>query len=204
MDLPPADEAPVERADAARNRRRILAAAARLYADRGAAHVAMNDIAREAGVGRGTLYRRYPDRASIAVALLDEHERRLQEELLRGAPPLGPGAPPADRLAAFYDAMVQLLDDHAPLALGAEVGRSRFETGAYGFWRAHVRMLAVDAGLEDPDAMTEPLLAPLAPEVFVRQRETGLSVERISAALRVLAHAALGDPRRRDRAVTTP
>nr|WP_255559554.1 TetR/AcrR family transcriptional regulator [Mumia sp. zg.B17] len=54
----------------------------------------MNDIARAAGVGRGTLYRRYPDRASIATALLDEHERRLQEALLSGPPPLGPGARP--------------------------------------------------------------------------------------------------------------
>jgi AcrR family transcriptional regulator len=52
----------------------------------------MEDIARAAGVGKGTLYRRYPDRASIAVALLDTHERALQEQLLRGPPPLGPGA----------------------------------------------------------------------------------------------------------------
>ncbi|MDD9349056.1 TetR/AcrR family transcriptional regulator [Mumia sp.] len=194
MNLPRADEAQPERADAARNRRRILDAAARLYAERGAAHVTMNDIARAAGVGRGTLYRRYPDRASIATALLDEHERRLQEALLSGPPPLGPGAPPADRLAAFYDAMTQLLEDHAPLALGAEVGRSRFIVGAYGFWRVHVRMLVAEAGVADPDAMVEPLLAPLAPEVFVRQRELGLSVERIAAGLGVLAHGVLGHP----------
>ena len=38
----------------------------------------MEDIARAAGVGKGTLYRRYRDRAALAVALLDEHERRLQ------------------------------------------------------------------------------------------------------------------------------
>lgn len=74
----------------------------------------MEDLARAAGVGKGTLYRRFPDRASIAVALLDEHERTLQERLLRGPPPLGPGAPPAERLAAFYAAMVDLL--LAPLA----------------------------------------------------------------------------------------
>ncbi|MFC7109371.1 TetR/AcrR family transcriptional regulator [Nonomuraea rubra] len=106
----------------------------------------MDDIAKLAGVGRGTLYRRYPDRASIAVALLDEHERDLQERLLRGEPPLGPGAPPAERLAAFYAAMVRLLEDHSHLVLGSEVGRSRFETGAYGFWRAHVRALLTAAG----------------------------------------------------------
>ncbi|WP_262852430.1 TetR/AcrR family transcriptional regulator [Mumia quercus] len=191
MDLPRADAPPAERADAARNRQRILRAAARLYAERGAANVSMNDIAREAGVGRGTLYRRYPDRASIAVALLDEHERDLQERLLHGPPPLGPGAPPAERLAAFYDAMTDLLEAHAHLALGAEVGQSRFATGAYGFWRAHVRMLAVEAGADDPDALVDLLLAPVAPEVFVRQRELGVSVARIATALGHLARGAL-------------
>src|SRR3954454_4524880 len=118
-----------ERADAARNRAKILAAADELLTAHGAADVTMEDIARAAGVGRGTLYRRYPDRAAIAVALLDSHERVLQEHLLRGEPPLGPGAPPAERLAAFYTAMIDLLRKHLHLALGAEVGQSRFEPG---------------------------------------------------------------------------
>ncbi|WP_216208012.1 TetR/AcrR family transcriptional regulator [Amycolatopsis aidingensis] len=177
-----------ERADAARNRARVLAAAERLFAERGAANVTMDEIAREAGVGRGTLYRRYPDRAAIAVALLDEHERALQEQLLRGEPPLGPGAPPAQRLAAFYAAMVGLLDRHGHLVLGAEVGHSRFGTGAYGFWRAHVRALAVQGGAPDPDALADVLLAPLAPELFRYQREqAGLDLDRITATLRTLA-----------------
>ena len=174
-----------ERADAARNRAKILAAAEELFTTHGAAEVTMEDIARAAGVGRGTLYRRYPDRAAIAVALLDEHERRLQESLLRGDPPLGPGAPPAERLAAFYAAMVALLERHAHLVLGTEVGHSRFTTGAYGFWRAHVRTLA--AGAPDPDVLADVLLAPLAPELFLHQTGRGISPERIAASLRELA-----------------
>src|SRR4029453_15216480 len=121
-----------ERGDAARNRRRVLAAAEELFAARGAGEVTMEDIARAAGVGKGTLYRRFPDRASIAVALLDEHERALQEQLLRGPPPLGPGAPPAERLAAFYAAMVELLERHLHLVLGAETGSRRVATGGHG------------------------------------------------------------------------
>jgi AcrR family transcriptional regulator len=39
----------------------------------------MDQIARAAGVGRATLYRRYPDPVAFAVALLDKHERELQD-----------------------------------------------------------------------------------------------------------------------------
>ncbi|WP_280509792.1 helix-turn-helix domain-containing protein [Nocardia farcinica] len=181
-----------ERADAARNRARILAAAADLFATRDPRGVTMDDIAKAAGVGRGTLYRRYPDTGAIAVALLDRHERALQEQLLHGEPPLGPGAAPADRLAAFYRAMVDLLDAHAALALGAEGGGARFRTGAYGFWSAHVRVLLTEAGVPQPDSLVDVLLAPLAAEVYLHQRERGLASEQIAAALTALAHGVLG------------
>ncbi|MFF5497728.1 TetR/AcrR family transcriptional regulator [Streptomyces aquilus] len=183
-----------ERADAARNRTRVLDAAARLFAEHGPGGVSMQDIARAAGVGKGTLYRRYPDIASIAVALLDDHERALQEKLLRGEPPLGPGAPPGERLAAFYQAMVELLDQHTHLVLGTETGRSRFATGAYGFWRAHVAALLGEAGTEDREATVDLLLAPLAPEVFQFQRDQlGLDVRQITRALTALARNIVPD-----------
>src|SRR3569833_947667 len=98
-----------DRADAARNRAKILAAADELFTAHGAADVTMEDIARAAGVGRGALYRRYPDRAAFAVALLDVHVRRLQLSLLRGDPPLGPGAPPAKQHTANNTTKVDLL-----------------------------------------------------------------------------------------------
>ncbi|MGW5920927.1 TetR/AcrR family transcriptional regulator [Nocardia fluminea] len=182
---------PIERGDAARNRAKVLAAAAELFADRDPRTVTMDDIAKAAGVGRGTLYRRYPDRNAIAVALLDEHERALQEQLLRGAPPLGPGASPADRLAAFYAAMIELLTAHAHLVLGAETGGARFATGAYGFWSAHVRSLLIDAGVPQPDSMVDTVLAPLAAEVYLQQRERGLTPDQITAGLSTLAQRLL-------------
>ncbi|MFE7718685.1 TetR/AcrR family transcriptional regulator [Nocardia rhizosphaerihabitans] len=182
---------PAERTDAARNRAKVLAAAAELFATRDPRTVTMDDIAKAAGVGRGTLYRRYPDRTAIAVALLDEHERALQEQLMRGEPPLGPGAPPADRLAAFYAAMVELLTAHAHLVLGAETGGARFATGAYGFWSAHVRALLIDAGVAQPDSLVDTVLAPVAAEVYLHQRERGLSPAQITEGLAVLAHRLL-------------
>ncbi|MCP2293126.1 TetR/AcrR family transcriptional regulator [Nocardia amikacinitolerans] len=189
----PLDHPPSERADAARNRAKVLAAAARLFASRDPRAVTMDDIAKAAGVGRGTLYRRYPDTNSIAVALLDEHERALQERLLHGEPPLGPGASPAERLAAFYEAMVELLDGHAHLVLGAETGGARFATGAYGFWYAHVRALLLAAEVRDPDALVDALLAPLAAEVYLAQRKRGLTPPAITQGLTRIAHALLGE-----------
>lgn len=188
----PAD--PHERADAARNRAKVLEAAERLFAHGDPRTVTMADIARAAGVGRATLYRRYPDPGSVAVALLDEHERRLQEQLLGGPPPLGPGAPPGTRLAAFYAAMVDLLDRHLHLVLGAETGQSRLATGAYEFWRAHVQALVRQADVGDPAALADILLAPLAPEVYRHQRDdAGLSKSRIAQSLGLLAERLLGD-----------
>lgn len=179
-----------ERADAARNRQRVLTAAGRLFAE--SATVTMEDIARAAGVGRATLYRRYPDPASIALALLDDHERQLQAALISGPPPLGPGAPPTARLAAFYSAMIDLLDRHLHLALHGETGPTRFTTGAYGFWRAHIRSLLVAATHPTPDPLVDILLAPLAPELHQFQRNRGLSPDQIKTALTELAERTLG------------
>jgi AcrR family transcriptional regulator len=194
--LPLVDPPPrPERADAARNRARVLAAAERLFAARGAREVSMEDIAREAGVGKGTLYLRYPDRAALAVALLDEHERRLQERLLGGPPPLGPGAPPAQRLAAFYAAMVELLARHLDLALAAETGAARYRTGAYGFWRAHVHALVAEAAVDDPDdVLAELLLAPLAVDLHQHLTARGADLGALTAALTRLAERMLGAP----------
>jgi AcrR family transcriptional regulator len=192
MELPRADLEPRrERADAARNRARVLEAAQRLFAAHDGREVTMEQIAAAAGVGKGTLYRRYPDVASIALALLDEHERRLQDNLLHGPAPLGPGAPPAERLAAFYRAMVTLLERHGHLALAAETGARRYATGAYQAWRTHVGALLSEAGLGDRPALVDVLLAPLAPDVFAHQRASGLRGKRIADDLALLAHRLL-------------
>ena len=190
----PIGDRPVERADAARNRAKVLAAAEALFARSDPRTVTMDDIAKEAGIGRATLYRRYPDPAAIATALLDEHERNLQQRIIDGPPPLGPGATPGERLVAFYGAMVDLLEQHLPLTLGAEIGTRRYQTGAYGFWRIHVRNLLAEAGLPTSDAMIDVLLAPLAPDLFDHLRhQRKQSRPKIKAALATLARRVLPD-----------
>ncbi|WP_163507311.1 TetR/AcrR family transcriptional regulator [Fodinicola acaciae] len=59
------------RADARRNREQILAAARRLLVEHGPDHP-LEDIAKAAGVGIGTLYRRFPDRAALVDAVLHD------------------------------------------------------------------------------------------------------------------------------------
>ncbi len=144
-ELPIAGDRP-ERADAVRNRRRILEAARRLFERHGVHAVSLEQVAREAGVGRATLFRRFEDRAALLQALLDEHERALQDALLRGPPPLGPGAPPSDRLAAFAGALFDLTVDHGELLLGSETTRplARMRTGAYAAWHQHLALLLAE------------------------------------------------------------
>jgi AcrR family transcriptional regulator len=59
------------RRDAERNRRRILQAADEVFTERGL-EATLDDVARHAGVGVGTVYRRFPDKASLADALFEQ------------------------------------------------------------------------------------------------------------------------------------
>ena len=86
-------DAPPERADAARNRKRVLDAAKKLFDERGVAAVTLDDVVAAAGVGKGTLFRRFGDKAGLGAALLGAREEDLARSLQDGPPPLGPGAP---------------------------------------------------------------------------------------------------------------
>jgi AcrR family transcriptional regulator len=183
--LPTIDAEPCERADAARNRRRILAAAARLIEERGIENVSMDAIATDAGVGKGTLFRRFGDRSGLVMALLDERTRAFQEALIRGEPPLGPGAPAADRVVAFGRGMLGLLEQHGEMLMAAELGARwvRGEAGVYALYRTHLAMLVreADPSLDD-EYLAEALLTPLTPETFLYlRRGRELSLERIEA-----------------------
>jgi hypothetical protein len=62
------------------------------------------------------------------------------------------------------------------------------DTGAYRFWRMHVRTLVKAAGVGDPEALADVLMAPLAPDVYRFQRDgIGLSEQDITGALALLA-----------------
>lgn len=183
----------VERSDAARNRQRVLAAARDLFRARGVEAVTMDDIAAAAGVGKGTLYRRFGDKAGLAEALLDRREADLQEQILTGPPPLGPGAGPGERLGAFLHAYLDLVDADLGLLVMAEKGAGRLHSGAYAFWRAHVAGLLRTGGAAiDPDVGAHLLLAGVAAELYDHLRH-GLGRPRadIIATVEALAAALL-------------
>jgi AcrR family transcriptional regulator len=66
------ESSPALRADAARNRLRILAAAAAVFSERGL-DASTAEIARRAGVGEATLFRRFPSKHDLIVAIFAEH-----------------------------------------------------------------------------------------------------------------------------------
>ena len=80
-----------ERADAARNREIILAAAADLFDRAGAEAVSMQDIAEAAGVGKGTVFRRFGDRTTLIEAVLYPRSTALRRHIEQSPPPLGAG-----------------------------------------------------------------------------------------------------------------
>jgi AcrR family transcriptional regulator len=171
----------IERVDAARNRERILCTARRLFEERGAGCVSMDEVAEAAGVGKGTLFRRFGSRASLAAAVLSEQERTLQEGFIRGEPPLGPGAPPRARLIAFGVAMLDMLETHSELIISAETGPARFAHPAYAVHRLHVTLLLREADPEcDAELLADTLLASLGAELFVYLRAVReMSLERV-------------------------
>ncbi len=181
-----------ERADAVRNRELILTAAAQLYAEYGPDRVSMDAIAEAAGVGKGTLYRRFADKAALAAALLDSRESELQAAILSGPPPLGPGTAPTERLSAFVDAYLTYVCEHVELVALSQTASpgARLRTGAHHFWRRHCTYLLQQVGAPDPQIRADSLLAALSAEM-VRDwtSGTGQDLQTLSAALQRLASA---------------
>jgi AcrR family transcriptional regulator len=183
-----------ERGDAARNRNLLLEAARRLVAERGPDAVTMDDIATEAGVGKGTLFRRFGSRAALMIVLLDEDEQELQQAFLFGPPPLGPGAPPVERLVAFGRARLAFVDEHRGLLQdAARDPQTRFNAPAT-LHRAHIRVLLGAAGTTgNLDAQADALLALLDADYVTHQLDDlELTLDELAAAWESVARKLIG------------
>jgi AcrR family transcriptional regulator len=186
-----------ERADAAANRQLILQAAERLFAERGVENVCMAEIAEAAGVGKGTLYRRYANKAELCLALMDSQMQSFQDRLLGDFRRLTDrGVSYLEQLNHFFDELVDFTEIHSPLLVEVE------RAGLFGegappsmphFWqymtihallRQAVRTGEIANDL-DLEYIGEALLATLQVDVFRFQRTVrGFSTARIQNGLR--------------------
>lgn len=152
----------------------------------------MDDVAALAGVGKGTLYRRFGDKSGLAAALLDDRESELQAAMLTGPPPLGPEAPPADRLAAFVTTYLSYVDAYLDLVALSQTASpgARLRTGSHRLWRQHCQLLFTAAGVPDPDVRADALLAAVtAEQVRHWRRDENRSLPELTDAIVAISRA---------------
>jgi AcrR family transcriptional regulator len=178
-----------ERSDAARNRELLLCAARQLVEECGADGVTMDKLAERAGVGKGTVFRRFGSRAGLMMTLLSDAEAEFQGRFMFGPPPLGPGAPPLERLIAFGAERIRYVLEYGELARAAQASlHNRFEAPAAVLWHRHIEHLLRSAGFDaDPWLMAMSLSATLDPERLLHAvRVQHVSPERLEESWRQL------------------
>ncbi len=192
--LPVSESGPPERGDAARNRALLLDAARRLVDERGAEAVTTEDIAAAAGVGKGTLFRRFGSRAGLMVVLLDEDEKTQQQAFLFGPPPLGPGAPPLDRLLSYGRERLKFVIVHHALLSDVSRDPQMRYNAPMTLHHRHVRLLLESAGTTgDLDAQATALLALLdADHVHHELNDRGRTVHELGDAWETVARKLCG------------
>lgn len=182
-----------ERRESIENRELILVTARRLFAENGVTSVSMRQIAREAGIGQGTLYRQYTDKGALCEALLGEtieefqnkFEMRVQastdkalqlvEELL-------------EQIMHFTDENAEMVSALVEVALAER--RHVFHRIPFYAWAREKIMQLLNTGMEsgevqplDAEYTAYVLLSPLVMNIFIRK---GFSSERILQTTRQL------------------
>jgi AcrR family transcriptional regulator len=165
-----------ERADAARNRAAILHAAERLLTEQGSDQVSIEDVAQAAGVGKGTVFHRFGSRSGLMRALVEQRIEAFRDAITNGPPPLGPGAPPRDRLIAFLDGIIVLATRNIALMAAyerAEEGE-RQQSPIYQAWYRHVSGLIAEASPElDAELLAHILLGSLHSDLVIHLVQRG-------------------------------
>ncbi len=151
------------RKDAIRSREAVLTAADALFTRRESPEdVTMADVAAAAGVGKGTLFRAFGDRAGLLRALYEARLEPIRQAVEAGPPPLGPTTPPQDRVPALLDAVLCFKLDNRRLALALEESGSGSPYQAEHYERWHSLLQAVleqIPSLTDSDFTAHALLA---------------------------------------------
>ncbi|WP_310828639.1 TetR/AcrR family transcriptional regulator [Paenibacillus pedocola] len=170
-----------ERRDAAENRQRILDAANQLFAQYGVEPVSMNQIAAEAGIGAGTLYRRYRNKGELCMDLIKDSKlllfNTIEEYMKTNA-----AQAPALRLRGLLAIFISFKENHAQLLAGIEGATSLSEARSMSsspfYMELHellVRLfdeMAADNEQSQPDSVfrTDMLMAALSSKSYLFQR----------------------------------
>ncbi|MFI7615871.1 TetR/AcrR family transcriptional regulator [Nonomuraea terrae] len=170
------------RADASRNATLLLTAARDLIAESGS-EVALDEVARRAGVGNATLYRHFPTRADLLVAVYADEVAALCRQVA------DPPADPAQALFSWLESFVAHVSTKRPLALAATEGPAGRRTELFDQWHKSIHSAATtllaraqEAGAVHPELTGTDLLA-LAGGVALTATDTA-HARRLLALLR--------------------
>lgn len=182
-----------ERADAVRNRLHLLDTAREMITESGVDKVTMDGLAERAGLGKGTVFRRFGTRAGIFAALIDEDERTFQSLVLSGPPPLGPGGDPVERLVAYGRARIGFLLERLAIARASLDRAQPIPAGTASISRLHIGALLRQAQLAMPDveSLAIQLTAALEGPILLYlsspdQAEAVRQMERLSDSWQIL------------------
>jgi AcrR family transcriptional regulator len=170
-----------ERRDAAENRQRILDAALRLFDQNGVEQVSMNQIATEAKIGPGTLYRRYRNKGELCLDLMKENIVLLFENI-EAYLNENRTDPPSQRLKGLLTLFIRFREKKSQLLKGVEestaTNRSRSRTQSPLYIELHQLLVELFDEMATTDK-TQPnsvfkadmLLIALSSESYSFQRE---------------------------------
>ncbi|MFE4519485.1 TetR/AcrR family transcriptional regulator [Kitasatospora sp. NPDC056783] len=182
-----------ERADAAHNRRKILVTAQQLFQDSGVDHVSMDDIAEAAGVGKGTLFRRFGNREGLIGALFQQLTEDWQQEALDRL--ADPEADARERVLGFVGSLFDdIVVPGRPLlrALERHAGGSHANLERYLLWQGSLARTIAEAR-PDADAgfLAHAILGVLRADFVDLLVGTGMSIGAVRTGTLTLTESIL-------------
>lgn len=186
-----------ERKDAAEHRRLILQTAETLFNEHGVHTVSMHQIAKTAGVGQATLYRRYAHKGELCIDLIEDYSEQLMDQI-SGYLEEYKDSPAAERLAGILDHWIDAIEEKAELLVTMEAStncedprRNFFHSPMYKFFRGKLAELVGEIigpnPLEpvDPEIAAHGIICAMAPVGYFQiKQEKGYSKDRMKQEYR--------------------
>jgi AcrR family transcriptional regulator len=160
----------------------------------------MDTIAAAAGIGKGTLFRAFGSRDGLLDALWAAKLSALREAVEKGEPPLGPGAPSAERAVAFLDALLTFKLENRHLIRAREIAPRLLQSEHYKWMHGLLENLIEDAArgvtADETVYAAHALLAALHIDLIEELLANGVSLQAIRCSQATHARAVIDDARR--------